>query len=147
MPESIAQDKKALDERAMQIVSAALTRLGGVGDLVRGRKADMLPALMESAYILVLQQEGNKSVDEIAEMLDLPRSAVRSVLDAPTTSFEERLRYEVDGMHPTEAHTDPEWSEMPSSAHLEPEHLTGALAKMTYTQIRREEGSVKSWPG
>lgn len=147
MSEATLQDKKALDERAMQIVTAALARLGGVGDLVRGRKADLMPALMESAYILVLQQEGNKSIDEIAELLNLPRSAVRSVLDAPTTSFEERLRYAVDGMHQTEPHTDPDWSEMPPSAHLEPEHLTGALAKMTYTQIRREEGSVKSWPG
>lgn len=147
MGQATLQDKKELDERAMQIVRMALDRLGGVGDLLKGRKADMLPALMESAYILVLQQEANKSAEEIAELLHVPRSAVRSVLDAPTAGFEERLRYVVDNMHQEEPHTDPEWSEMPTSPHLEPEHLTGALAKMTYTQIRREEGSIKSWPG
>lgn len=147
MSASPLDDKKALDERALQIVRASLHRLGGLGDLIRSRKADMLPALMESAYILVLQQEGKKSVHEIAAILNVPLSAIRSVLDAPTTNFEERLRYAVDGMNPTETHADPEWSDMPPSDHLEPEHLTGALAKLTYTQIRREEGSVKSWPG
>lgn len=147
MPDSLTPNNKALDERALQIVQGSLSRLGGVGDLIRARKADMLPALMESAYILVLQQEGKKSVDEIAAILNVPVASVRSVLDAPTTSFEERLRYAVDGMYPVEAHANPEWSEMPPSDRLEPEHLIGALAKMTYTQLRREEGSIKSWPG
>jgi predicted transcriptional regulator len=146
MPE-LTQAIKSLDDRAMQIVRVALDRLGGVGDLLKRRKTDMLPSLMESAYILVLSSELHKTADEIAETLDLPLSAVRSVLEAPMENVEERLRYVLDDSHQYERHTDPEWSDLPSSGHLEPEYLTGALAKSAYTVIRREEGAIKSWPG
>jgi predicted transcriptional regulator len=139
---------KELDERALQIVQVVLDRLGGgLGDLVKWHKSDMLASLTESAYILVLSVERHKSTDEIAGFLNLPPSAIRSVLEAPMEGVEERVRYVLDETHEFERHVDPEWSDMPSSGHLEPEYLTGALAKSAYTLIRREEGTIKSFPG
>jgi predicted transcriptional regulator len=146
MPE-VTQDKKELDDRAMQIVQVVFDRLGGIGDLVKRRKTDMLPSLLESAYILVLSEEVHKSAEEIAELLDLSPSLIQSVLEAPMQGVEERLRYVADEMHEFELHTDPEWTDMPSSGHLEPAYITGALAKNAYTLIRRQEGGIKSYPG
>jgi predicted transcriptional regulator len=146
MPETMTATKE-LDNRAMEIVLVALDHLGGVGDLMKRRQTRMLPALLESAYILVLSQEMKKSPEEIAEFLHIPHSAIQSVLKAPTEGLDERLRYVVDDMHEFEPHTDPAWTEMPSSGHLETEYLTGALAKTAYTHLRREEGDIKSWPG
>jgi predicted transcriptional regulator len=146
MPEVI-QGKKELDDRAMQIVKAVFDQLGGIGDLVKRRKTDMLPLLIESAFILVLSEEAHKSPEEIAEILDLSPSLIQSVLEAPLQGVEERLRYVADEMHEFELHIDPEWTDMPSTGHLEPAYITGALVKNAFTLIRREEGTIKSYPG
>jgi predicted transcriptional regulator len=135
-----------LDERAMRIVNTALIQLGGVGELVKRRKTDILPALTESAYVLVLSQEKHRTPEQISEDLGLTLGAVQSILQAPTEGFEERLRYEVDEAHEFERHTDPQWSDTPSSGRLDTRYLVGALAKSAYTVVRREEGTLKSYP-
>ena len=131
----------------MKIVATALNQLGGVGDVVTQRKTDIFPALMESAYVLVLNEEEHRSPEEISQLLDLPLGAVRSILEAPMQGYEERLRYVLDENHEFDRHTEAEWSEMPTSNRLDAEYLVGALAKSAYIIVRRAEGTIKSWPG
>lgn len=140
------KDKKRLDDQSLKIVNTALHQLGGIGELVARRKTDILPALMQSACVLVLSEEEHRTVEDIAQLLDLPVGAVRSVLEAPMEGYEERMRYEVDGAHEFELHTDPDWSGMPSTRHLEKQYLAGALAKSAYIIVRREQGTIKTWP-
>jgi len=146
MPKAPA-DKNRLNEQTMKIVNTALNQLGGVGDILMQRKADIFPALMESAYVLVLSEEEHRTPEEISEILHLPLGAVRSILEAPMQGYEERLRYILDEYHEFDRHTAAEWSEMPTSNRLDAEYVVGALAKSAYIIVRRADGSIKSWPG
>jgi hypothetical protein len=146
MPKEPA-NKNRLNEQTMKIVHTALNQLGGIGDIVMHRKTDIFPALMESAYVLVLNEEEHRSPEEISEILNLPLGAVRSILEAPMQGYEERLRYVLDDYREFDRHTEAEWSEMPTSNRLDSEYLVGALAKSAYLIVRRAEGSIKSWPG
>jgi predicted transcriptional regulator len=140
------QDKHHLDEQSLKIVTTALNQLGDIGDLVMRRKSDIFPALMQSACVLVLSEEEHRTVEDIAQLLELPVGTVRSILEAPMQGYEERLRYKLDDSHEFERHTDPQWSDMPSTGHLEDEYLAGALAKSAYTIVRRSEGKIKTYP-
>ena len=140
------KEKLRLDEQSMKIVNTALHRLGGVGDMIKRHKTDILPALMQSAYVLVLSEEEHRTEEEIAQLMDLPLGAVHSILEAPMGGYEERLRYVLDDSYEFERHSDPEWSDMPSTGHQETVYLAGALAKSAYIIVRRSEGTIKSWP-
>jgi predicted transcriptional regulator len=140
------KDRHHLDEQSLKIVTTALNQLGGIGDLVMRRKADIFPALMQSACVLVLSEEEHRTVQDIAQLLELPVGTVRSILESPMQGYEERLRYELDESHEFERHTDPQWSDLPSTGHLEYEYLAGALAKSAYTIVRRNEGKIKTYP-
>lgn len=127
------------EERAMRIVTRAIRELGGAAEMVRRREQAMLPALVESAYVLVLREEQQKSVEEIARFLGVSRGAVESVMAAPTEMALPRLRSSSDPAAPFDWHTSPEWNDYPSTDRMEPEFLAGAIAKFAYEIVRRED--------
>lgn len=126
------------DDRAMKIVAHAVHELGGAAEMVRHHEQAILPALVESAYVLVLKEEMNCSVDEIADFLGINRGTVESVIGAPTEMAPARLRAFTDPNAEFSRHAEPEWSDTPLSSRLEPEVLAGALAKFAYGIVQRE---------
>jgi hypothetical protein len=126
------------DTRAMRIVARAVHELGGAAQLVRRHEQAILPALVESAYVLVLTEEMNCSTDDVARFLGVSRGAIESVIGAPTEMALARLRDLSDPKAEFDWHTDPEWSDTPLSSRLEPQILAGALAKFAYGIVQRE---------
>lgn len=129
-----------VDDRARHVVMHAVEQLGGAAAMVRHGEQAILPALVESAYVLVLRDEEHREVNEIAQFLGISPGAVESVLAAPTEKLLARLRYGEDPGAEFDGHTAPEWSGEPTETRLEPQFLAGALAKFVYDIVRREEG-------
>jgi hypothetical protein len=127
------------DARAMRIVAHAVRELGGAAEMVRRHEQAILPALVESAYVLVLTAEQHCSVDDVAGFLGVNRGVVESVIGAPTELALARLRDLNDPRAEFEWHSPPEWSDTPSASDLQPELLAGALAKFAYGIVQREE--------
>ncbi len=128
-----------VDAKVMNVVSTAIEELGGPGETVRHHDQGILPALVESAYALVLREELGQSNKAIAEFLGISVGAVDGILAAPMESHEARLHYREDEMPEFDRHTPPDWSGSPESPRLEPEYLAGAMAKFAYGVIRRRE--------
>lgn len=129
-----------VDARARRVVMHAVEELGGAAEMVRHGQQSILPALVESAYALVLRDEEHREIAEIAGFLGISPGAVESVFAAPTEKLLARLRYEADPSAEFDWHTDPEWSGEPTETRLEPHFLAGALAKFAYDIVRREQG-------
>ncbi|MGE0079983.1 MAG: hypothetical protein AB7U81_01660 [Thiohalomonadaceae bacterium] len=130
----------AVDARARRVIMHAVKELGGAEAMVRHGEQSILPALVESAYALVLRDEEHRDVADIARFLGISPGAVESVFAAPTEKLLARLRYEEDARAEFDWHTEPEWSGTPTETRLEPHFLAGALAKFAYDIVRREEG-------
>jgi predicted transcriptional regulator len=131
---------KDMDARARRVVLHAVEALGGAAAMVHHGEQAILPALVESAYVLVLRDEAHRDVAEIADFLGISPGAVESVLAAPTEKLLARLRYGEDPSAEFAPHTAPEWSGEPTETRLEPQFLAGALAKFAYDIVRREDG-------
>lgn len=130
----------SVDARVQRLIMHAVKELGGAEAMVRRGEQNILPALVESAYALILRDETHCDVAEIARFLGISPGAVESIFAAPTEKLMARLRYEEDARAEFDWHGDPEWSDMPMETRLEPHFLAGALAKFAYDILRREEG-------
>jgi predicted transcriptional regulator len=127
------------DTRAMRIVAKAVKELGGAAEMVRRHEQAILPALVESAYVIVLRDEQHCSVEQIARFLGVSNGAVESVMAAPTEMALARLRDLNDPKAEFAWHEDPEWSDSPTLPRMESEMLAGALAKFAYGIVQRED--------
>ncbi len=107
-----------LDGRAMRLFLKAIELLGGPRGLVERRRLTWLPSLMEAAYAVVLREEGNKTVDEIASFLGLSTAATRNILAASPEMVQERLEGELEQERRS--------------------HVAGGLAKLAYMALRQE---------
>ncbi len=135
--------RQDLDSRVMDIVNTAIAEAGGAGRLLREGERELLPALMESAYALVLHDEQHQSYDEIAQRLHTTRGAVESVFAAPREEFMQRIRYRARELPEFQPHRDPDWSGMPTELRLDPESDAGALARFAYEIVLRKEGTAR----
>ncbi len=128
---------EAIDARVMAIVETAIDEMGGPTEMVRHRDQAILPALVESAYVLVLREEAHQSDDEIAAFLGISPGAVDSVFQAPMESHLARMHQRQDIQPEFERHTDPDWSGQPETGRQEPEFVAGAIAKFAYSVVNR----------
>lgn len=131
-------DRDHWDERAMEIFSRAIRELGGAETMVKRGEQEVLPALMESAYALVLHDEAGLSYQEIARELDISVGAVEAVFEAPMESAMARIRYRASEDEEFDRHMDPDWSGTPMTPRQDMEYLAGAVAKFAYDTIKRE---------
>ena len=127
----------AVHERVREIFDTALEEAGGPTRLLERREQDLMPALAESAVILVLSEEFHQSPQQIAEALGVNPGAVDSVLSAPMEGHRERLKHNASEQEEFARHEDPEWSGMPLTDRRNPLYLAGSLAKFAYGVVRR----------
>ncbi|WP_303907315.1 hypothetical protein [Thiohalomonas denitrificans] len=128
-----------VDDKVMDVVTTAIEELGGPGEVVRHHDQGILPALVESAYALILREELGQSNKAIARFLGVSIGAVESILAAPMESHAARLHSREDELPEFDRHTDPDWSGRPETPRLEPEYLAGAMAKFAYSVVQRRE--------
>jgi predicted transcriptional regulator len=134
---SAVPESHALDESAMAVFTQAIESLGGARTLVEHQAVDILPGLLESAYVLVMTEEAGRSPAEIASALGISTGAVKSVLKAPMEAARPRLAEAARGEFPP--HARPETEDRPGAGRLEPEFLAGALAKFAYDVVKRQQ--------
>lgn len=139
MADNAASDD-GVEDRVREIMQVAIDELGGLGEMARQQQLDVLPAIIEAAWILVLREECEASDQEIAQRLGISSGAVTSVFESPFTDAMPRIQdaSRDDAEYPP--HTEPEWSEMPATNRLDPEYIAGAVAKFAYSVVRRRSG-------
>jgi len=79
------------EEKVMSVFLDAIETAGGSGSLVRGRRMDWLPDLLQASYILVRQEDDHRTPEEIAAEVGVTMETIESVLSAPTDSAVDRL--------------------------------------------------------
>lgn len=129
----------AVEARVMKILNTAIHEVGGPGALIARQEHEMLPALIEAAYALVLRDERHQSTEAIATALKTTPGAVQAVFEAPMEAYAARVRYHEQDLPEFERHMDPDWSDQPTSSRMDPAYLAGALAKFAYAVVKREE--------
>ena len=107
-----------IDKIAMDIFNKALDIAGGPRKLIKYRNLTWVPALIESAYT-VLHEEQKKTEREIAEFLGITEQSVKNILRANVEEVEKRLS-EYFEEEETKVHT----------------HIAGGLAKMAYQKYK-----------
>jgi predicted transcriptional regulator len=128
---------ETIDARVRQVLTTAIREAGGPTDLVRRHDQGIIPALVESAYTLVLHEEAGQTTDQIARFLGISVGAVESIITAPMEAHLARMHSREDAAPEFMPHTPPEWSGTPDSPRTEPEFVAGALAKFAYDVVRR----------
>lgn len=83
------------DGRVMELFLKSVEELGGMRQLTERRRLSLLPELLESAYILVLQEDEHHTPAEIADRLSVSMETVENILAAPADSAMERAATEV----------------------------------------------------
>lgn len=134
---SAVPEPQGLDERAMAVFVQAIESLGGARALVEHQAVEILPGLLESAYVLVMTEEAGRSPAETADALGISVGAVEGILKAPMEAAGPRLTDAARGEFPP--HARPETEDRPGSGRLEPEFLAGALAKFAYDIVKRRQ--------
>lgn len=130
-----------LDGRAMAVFRTAVQELlGGPLALADRQELSVLPALMESAWVLVLHEEAGLDPSAIAKRLGTSVGTVQSVYDAPMETALARVHYNHGSAAESEPHSDPDWSGAPAAGRLEPAFHAGALAKFAYDVVKRRTG-------
>ncbi len=117
-PQSKASTK---DERVMQVFLTALDACGGPRSLVERHRASWLPHLMESSYIVVLQEDDHKNPEEIANILDISVADVENVLGGPVEGAMQRVK------------------EAPPESMDECEDIAGGVARYAYGVVHHNE--------
>lgn len=135
-------DNAAVDTRVMKVIATALQELGGATEAVRHGDHDILPALVESAYALVLKEEAGYDRDRIADFLGISPGAVESVFAAPMEAHLARTHYREDKAPEFSPHTDPDWEGQPASQRREIEFLAGSVAKFAYDIVNRQQSPL-----
>lgn len=70
-------------DRVLDLFMAAVDSSGGLGRMLRERRLMWLPHLMQSAYIVLLQEDEHWRLEDIADTLGLSRELVENVLTGP----------------------------------------------------------------
>jgi probable regulatory domain-containing protein len=83
------------DERVMELFLKSVEELGGMRQLVEQRRLALLPELLESAYILVMQEDEHRTPAEIADRLSVSMETVENILAAPADAAMERAAAEL----------------------------------------------------
>lgn len=110
------------DARILQLFGESIESLGGLKGLTEMRRLDWLTELMESAYVLVLRDQEQKSDDDIADASGLSTGAVNAILDASSEGALVRLLEE------------------PPADRLDREYTAGGITKFVYKNMRQAEG-------
>lgn len=114
MPEAMQANHS---DRVMQVFLKALDAVGGSRHLIEKRRLDWLSELMESAYVVVLQEDEHRMPEEISDLLGISRESVENILTGPTDTAVQRF----DNQPPA----DP----------LDRLHIAGGLAKLGHASL------------
>lgn len=115
MVEIIKPQEENYDELALQTFTNVIKELGGPKKMIQYRQLTWLPSLMEACYVVVLQEKGKKTVDEIASMLGITKETVKRIL----SSDPEAVKKKIEG------------EEKELSV-----HIAGGLAKLAWENIK-----------
>lgn len=121
MPGTAQHKPSDVDDKAMRVFVKSLELAGGIGDLVKTGTHAILPALLESSYVIVLKNEKHQANDEIADYIGISTGEVSEILEAPTEGAAIRFTQSSD-------------EDIPEIG-----NAAGGLAKSAYQVIRREE--------
>lgn len=108
------------DERVTELFIKSVESLGGMRRLVEERRLGLLPELLESAYVLVMQEDEHRTPEEIATQLSVSMETVENILAAPADAAMERAASEV----PTEV--------------ADRESVAGGVARFAYNHLHGE---------
>ncbi|MGE0079872.1 MAG: hypothetical protein AB7U81_01095 [Thiohalomonadaceae bacterium] len=98
----------------MELFLAAVDASGGLGRMVRERRLMWLPHLMQSAYIVLRQEDEHWRLEDIADDLGLSRDLVENVLTGPVDEARDRM-----------------FSAPPQELY-ERSHIAGGMARLVY---------------
>ncbi|MFA5529144.1 MAG: hypothetical protein WDA11_00615 [Thiohalomonadaceae bacterium] len=107
-------------DRVFEIFMAAVDASGGLGRMVRERRLMWLPHLMQSAYIVLRQEDEHCLLEEIADDLGLSRDLVEHVLSGPVDKARARM------LAP------------PPQELYERSHIAGGMARLVYDEAGRQ---------
>jgi len=108
------------DDRVTELFFETVDALGGMRQLVEQRRLGLLPELLESACVLVMQEEEHRTPREIAEKLSVSMDTVENILAAPADTA---LQQAVGGF-PSEA--------------TERESVAGGVTRHAYNHLHGE---------
>lgn len=108
------------DERVTELFLGSVDALGGMRKMVDQRRLALLPELLESAYVLVMQEDEHRTPQEIADRLSVSMETVENILAAPADTAIERAGAEL----PTEL--------------ADREIVAGGIARHTYNHLHGE---------
>lgn len=101
-------------DRVLDLFLAAVEASGGLGRMVRERRLMWLPHLMQSAYIVLRQEDEHWRLEDIADDLGVSRDLVENVLTGPVDEACDRMS-------------------LPPPAELyERSHIAGGMARRVY---------------
>lgn len=104
-----------IDMRAMQAFMKAMGEIGGPRELFEYRNLTWLPSLMESVYVIILDEETDMSRQGIADELDITEQTVTNILGADIE--------ETRSMIEEKEHREEDY------------HFAGGLAKIAYHDL------------
>ncbi len=110
------------DERVMKVFLKSIELLGGPRKLVEHRNLTWLPSLMAASYAIVLAREKGYTTEKIAQFLGTTKQTVQNMLRADPEAIKARIM---------ETHEEKDEARRT--------HNAGALAKLAYTEILKEE--------
>ena len=113
------------DPRVMDVFVKSIEMAGGMDRFVEHRQLDWLGELMESAYVVVMQDEDSKSPAEIAEYLGVTTGQVADILSSPTEGATNRMF--------------DDFSEEP----VDRVAVAGAVARLAHQAVKRERGQSR----
>lgn len=113
------------DKLAEKVFMEAIKIAGGLRKLIEYRNLTWLPSLAEAVYVVVLKNEAALTNKEIAAKLGITEQTVANILRAEAEEVEKWLKGELVEVD---------------------EHKAGALAKLAYEKMKKEEESAGENP-
>lgn len=114
--------QEPIDELVGEIVNKCIDLVGGFGGLLRYDNLTWVTSLVRSAYAVVLKYELNKTLEEIAKALGITKNTAKDIIEANEEKVKELIAS----------------GELHNLEKLDT-HIAGALAKLAYAQLKREE--------
>jgi probable regulatory domain-containing protein len=116
----VRPQRSPADDRVTELFMKSVEALGGMRQLVDQRRLALLPELLESAYVLVMQEDEHRTPREIADQLSVSMETVENILAAPADTAMERAGGEL----PTEL--------------ADRESVAGGVARHAYNHLHGE---------
>lgn len=104
-------------DRVLELFMNAVREAGGAGRMLADHRTGWLPALMESACTLLLQEQEHRDPQEIADLLGITRDEVENILIGPSDSAPARIR------------------SAPPGDEAELEQIAGGMVRHAWTQL------------